>query len=192
GLGKTVESEQTGRHADAAARINSGGTARIDRLRMLMEQFLDAEERLEAQRRNQFEETTRQQNFALIGGGVLALLSTGMLLYAFSRGIGQRLVALTHNIQALAQGKERTPLDGGRDEIGQLDRAFHEMAEALAQKERENEMFVYSVSHDLRAPLVNLQGFSQELSVVARELRQLVSAGELTLAARERAVRLLD
>ena len=192
-LRQTLELQQSGRHADAVARLQGGGgTGRTDRLRLQMGQFLDAEEALEIQRRRRFEETTRQQNFALIGGGVLALLSTGMLLYAFSRGIGRRLVAMTHNIQAVAQGKERTPVDGGRDEIGQLDRAFHEMAETLAQKERENEMFVYSVSHDLRAPLVNLQGFSQELTVVARELRQLVSAGELTPAARERAVRLLD
>src|SRR5207244_11039337 len=137
GLGKTVESEQTGRHADAAARINSGGTARIDRLRMLMEQFLDAEERLEAQRRNQFQETTRQQNFALIGGGVLALLSTGILLYAFSRGISRRLVGLTRNIRALSQGKEMTPVTAGRDEIGQLDRAFHDMAEARGPEDRQ-------------------------------------------------------
>lgn len=45
----------------------------------------------------------------------------------------------------------------------------------LAQKSQENEMFVYSVSHDLRSPLVSLQGFSKELSVTTTDLRGLIS-----------------
>ena len=42
---------------------------------------------------------------------------------------------------------------------------------ALAQKNEENEMFVYSISHDLRSPLVNLMGFSKELSRASHDLR---------------------
>lgn len=44
----------------------------------------------------------------------------------------------------------------------------------LQQKNDENEMFVYSVSHDLRSPLVNLQGFSQELKSSCDDVRSLL------------------
>src|SRR5262249_3855389 len=78
------------------------------------------------------------------------------------------------------------------DETSRQDAAFHHMAEALAQKNRENEMFVYSVSHDLRSPLVNLEGFSQELSLAADQLRRLLADGAVPAATREQALRLLD
>ena len=45
----------------------------------------------------------------------------------------------------------------------------------LAQKNQEVEMFVYSVSHDLRSPLVNLEGFSKELGLSGEELRRLLA-----------------
>ena len=51
------------------------------------------------------------------------------------------------------------------------------MARSLAEKDRENEMFIYSVSHDLRSPLVNLQGFSQELGYASKDLRGLLDDG---------------
>ena len=44
----------------------------------------------------------------------------------------------------------------------------------LALTNQENELFIYSVSHDLRSPLVNLEGFSRELTTAGERLRALL------------------
>jgi PAS domain S-box-containing protein len=69
------------------------------------------------------------------------------------------------------------------EELGETNRA-------LAAQSQENETFVYSVSHDVRGPLVNLQGFSQELELSCAELRQLLD-GELSGERAERAHQIL-
>jgi PAS domain S-box-containing protein len=61
----------------------------------------------------------------------------------------------------------------------------------LAQKSAENESFVYSVSHDLRSPLVNLQGFSQELALSSGDLEKLLSTAAIPPDTRDKALSLL-
>jgi len=62
----------------------------------------------------------------------------------------------------------------------------------LNHKNSEVEAFVYSVSHDLRSPLVNLEGFSQELALVCGEIREILADGDLPPEVRRRGLALVD
>ena len=102
----------------------------------------------------------------------MLLLSTVLVVLLFDR-IVKRLQVLTDNLRRLADGTPLHPPLGGGDELARLDRTFRETAASLDEKKQENEMFVYSVSHDLRSPLINLLGFSEELRASAQDLLRL-------------------
>jgi signal transduction histidine kinase len=155
------------------------GTRLLSTVRTTTDAILLEEAQLDEDRLRHREQTTdRQLRTAIIGGAVF-LGTTLALTLLFLKRVIKRLAVLRENAHAYAAGRRLgAPLAGG-DEIAEVDHAFHQMAASLDQQKQENEMFVYSVSHDLRSPLINLQGFSEELSFSCRDLEALFQRADI-------------
>ncbi|MDN3275722.1 CHASE3 domain-containing protein [Frankia sp. RB7] len=69
-------------------------------------------------------------------------------------------------------------LTQARDEVASLNVSLEDRVkrrtEALARANEEMQRFTHLVSHDIRAPLISIVGFSEELSDSAKELAQLL------------------
>jgi signal transduction histidine kinase len=93
---------------------------------------------------------------------------------------------------AAAARREREYLATLEERVAERTAELTEANRQLLEKNGENEMFVYSVSHDLRSPLVNLQGFSQELQRTGQELRALLDDPAMPEDLRRRGLDVLD
>lgn len=143
------------------------------------EHFIEQEDRIgEAQR-----ESLRAENlktlFALVAVAVTAVMAALFVAFAYHWSVGRRIALIGANVGHLARGETLNPPLPIKDELGTLDQALHSMAKVIAERTKENETFVYSVSHDLRSPLVNLQGFSEELAMLLNDARQILQRDSL-------------
>ena len=198
---------------------NLKGRDLMETLRQEFEGFRAVEEKLDAQRLESLRHAATFQNWLLIGGLVVNMGIGALAAVMFSREISGRIEVVTENTRRIANGETLPSLVAGSDEIRELDEQFHLLADHLKsarlrervyqealerraaeltranrdleQKNQEIEMFVYSVSHDLRSPLVNLQGFGRELGLARNELQTLLN-GELSAAERDRALQVAE
>ncbi|HEV7517469.1 MAG TPA: ATP-binding protein [Thermoanaerobaculia bacterium] len=199
---------RAGRASEAGERIRTlAGEELLKDAQAKITAFLAEEQRLGRERLDRLVRTRRQQRRLLLAAAAAAALTALAMAWLFSHGISSRLDVVTANARRLAENAPLAALLGGRDEIADLDATFHQTAFRLAEaaaaerlyqgeierraaelahaneelraKSQEIETFVYSVSHDLRSPLVNLQGFSRELERSCRDLRRALGQAAL-------------
>jgi signal transduction histidine kinase len=91
---------------------------------------------------------------AAIGAAVVALL----LVQVLARGLTRPLREMAQASRELRRGRFDVRVsEGGRDEIGELARAFNAMAAELAEVDRQRRDLVANVSHELRTPITALK-----------------------------------
>jgi signal transduction histidine kinase len=100
----------------------------------------------------------------------------------------RRIRRLERAADRIAAGDFEEPVvDTGKDEVGQLARAFEEMRLRLAQLERARREFIANASHELRTPLFSLGGF---LEIMAEEELDPGTRAEFMATMREQVARL--
>ncbi|WP_168793428.1 sensor histidine kinase [Paraburkholderia aromaticivorans] len=211
----------SGRRRDVLARFRDLAPSDVlDRFRQQLAAFQAEERRLDTLRSNAADAARERQQTLVVAAVFGSLLFVALAVWLFTRGVRGRLAVLADNAGRLAGNEPLAPIGPGRDEIARLDLTLHETSrrlleaeriqarfradlarrtgelarinETLRQQTQENEMFIYSVSHDLRAPLVNLQGFSKELIRSCDELRAAVRESSLAAETRQRIERVVD
>lgn len=131
-----------------------------------------------------------------ISGVIISILIAAILFTYFIRGIHGGISHLMENTLRFARKEPLLPPTSRNDELAQLDRIFHEMAEYVEGAEVEKEKlqqlkqdFFHMITHDMRTPLSSL--------VLAIDSLASGIAGEIpdgampTLASAERSVNML-
>lgn len=110
-------------------------------------------------------------------------ISIWLSLY-FSRRITYRLGVVHGNLERFLKRQPLAAKVVGKDEIADLDRAFHDMTGTLERLEKSKQEFVSMISHDIRSPLTAVQG---TLAVAAEgKFGKLDESGVKRLAGAER------
>nr|WP_221382534.1 ATP-binding protein [Actinoplanes polyasparticus] len=94
---------------------------------------------------------------------IVAVLVTGGALL-ISRRVLSPISTLTAAVRSLGSGDRfgRVP-DTARDELGELSRAFNQMADSVRAADADQRRLIADVAHELRTPLANLRGYLEAM-----------------------------
>jgi signal transduction histidine kinase len=155
--------------------LSQNGKIQTDEIRRLFLSFREAENKLAAQAASDAEERT---DLAVLVGAIAVGASMALIALfgiVLARSIGGPVRAVANGAGRIAGGEYSLRLpEEGPGEVGELTRAFNEMAERLEashdeleqqneelrESERMKTELVSIVSHELRTPLASVLGFT--------------------------------
>ena len=162
-LGQTIALVEAGDRAAALAIV------RTDRGKVDMDAIRDVVHGIEAR-------STRRLALRSAGldrsGQLLLLGAAAALVLMLGVTVGAALLAWRYTQALEAAQREVAAANAG------LERRVAERTAALAAANEEIQRFAYIVSHDLRAPLVNVMGFTTELEAAVATLSDLLRTAE--------------
>jgi signal transduction histidine kinase len=96
--------------------------------------------------------------------GVIAGAIAMVMVWFLSRGMTSPMREMAAAASEMAKGNyDRRVSSSSRDEVGELARAFNQMAAELAETDRVRRDLVANVSHELRTPITALQAVLENL-----------------------------
>ena len=160
-LAKTIDLATTG-HRDAALELVQAGRGKhlMDEMRSLLDSLTVHAEARVVSVLNQLNSNANILAWTTFVGSAFLAMFAGAAFWIVAR-YTKNLVEARHEVEALNIGLEQKVAD----RTSMLSRANDEI-----------QRFAYIVSHDLRAPLVNIMGFTGELEAGTAALQQFVAA----------------
>lgn len=160
-MAHTIALTREGRREEAIELTRSElGRELMDQIREILDFFRSQSDRnVDSGIAEQLEANSSLQWF-MIGGGI-AILAV----------MGGAIAIITQHVRALSSARREVELLNAG-----LEERVNERTEDLMRANQEIQRFAYIVTHDLRAPLVNVMGFTAELDTSLRALQTYVLA----------------
>ena len=160
-LGRTIELQRQGRNVDALAIIRTdAGKEAMDRSRTLLEAIISAADQRTGAGITQMRDNTSMLRWITVAGGILILLVAGSAVW----------IAIAYTREIFTARAELEVLNNA------LEARVDERTQELLRANEEIQRFAYIVTHDLRAPLVNIMGFTSELDQTMKTVQTYVLA----------------